>query len=138
MRSAIEKFYETLDEVVESESDPLNSFCDMIRGHIDLFTFIYKKEAKIWAFDYYYLDANHQRQIRDLGKKLYGLYKTQIMRLSERGVLNDVDPAIINFCINGMMHWILQWMKLEGGRLSREEIAEQILQLILNGILKRS
>ena len=110
----------------------------MIRVHIDLFTFLYKKEAKIWAFDYYYLNENHRRQIRDINKKQYGLYKTQITRLSERGLLNDVDPAIINFCINGMMHWILQWMKLEAGRLSREEIAEHTLQFILNGVLKRS
>ena len=138
LRSAIEKFYETLEQVIDSDSDPLDSFSHMIRVHIDLFTLIYKKEAKIWAFDYYYLDDNHQRQIRDLGRKLYGLYKTQILRLRERGVLNDVDPVMINFCVNGMMHWILQWMKLEGGRLSREEIAEQILQFVLNGVLKRA
>ena len=70
-----------------------------------------------------------------LQREIYGLYVTQMKRLKEANLLNDINPTVGNFVIFGMINWFYRWYK-EGKPLSEREIADEMVKILLFGLLK--
>lgn len=64
----------------------------------------------------------------------------RILRDSIQAVLDlqpdgpKVDPVVAAYSFLGMIHWVVRWYK-PTGRLSRDEVVEQMTHLALNGLM---
>lgn len=126
-----------LQEVEARIADPQECLKQMLAVHIQL---LYhgprrKKESKIVVEDHYFLHGKRREIIRSQQRQIYDLYLKKLKELAETGVMNDVDATVVNFSLFGIINWFHRWYK-EGGRLSKEEVAEHIQRLLFHGIVK--
>jgi hypothetical protein len=94
-----------------------------------------KKETKIIVMEYAYLTKKRKEINIATERKLYSLYKTKLTELQEKGFIIDADLTVICFSIFGIIAQSIRWFR-ENGRLSKEEVAQNIIHIIFNGILK--
>jgi hypothetical protein len=57
--------------------------------------------------------------------------------LKSEGILHDVDTTVATFSLLGMIHWLSRWFKHDGA-LTEEQIADEIVKIALNGLLRTS
>jgi len=55
--------------------------------------------------------------------------------LKAAGKLNDVDTTVATFSLLGMVNWLSRWFRQDGD-LTQEQVAEQIVKIALNGLLR--
>ena len=55
--------------------------------------------------------------------------------LKSEGMLHDVDTTVATFSLLGMINWLSRWFKQDGA-LTEEQIAEEIVKIALNGLLR--
>ena len=60
-----------------------------------------------------------------------------ICEMKKMNLLRDIDETVLTFSIFAMMNWSYRWYHDEG-RMSIEDIAEDIIRITLTGILKES
>jgi AcrR family transcriptional regulator len=63
------------------------------------------------------------------------LLRDTLQELKRDGRLRDVDVTVAAFSIAGMILWMPRWFR-QGGRLTPEEVAEEIASLALGGVLR--
>ena len=74
----------------------------------------------------------------ELRKRGYvDLVRNTLKQLQAAGRLRDVNPTVAAFGILGMIVWLPRWVQ-PGGKMSCEQIADQIAQLALAGLLRPS
>lgn len=129
-----QKLIQALQEIQERISDPLECLRQMLTEHSLFFGLKLKKEAKIFESDHYFVHGKHQETIRAQQRKIYDLYKNKMRELVDKGVLKDVDLTVANFSIFGTINSSFHWFK-DGGRLSRDEVVQNILKFVFYGIL---
>ena len=61
--------------------------------------------------------------------------RAALLELDAAGRLQDVDPTVAAFSVIGAIVWLPQWFR-PGGRLSSEDVAEEMVQFIANGALR--
>jgi AcrR family transcriptional regulator len=54
--------------------------------------------------------------------------------LKNEGRLQDVDTTAATFCLLGMINWLSRWFR-QGGSLTAEQAATQIVRIALGGLL---
>ena len=80
--------------------------------------------------------SHAQRKKVNLRRRKYFEYVRQTLReLEANGRLQDIDPTVAAFSVIGAIMWLPQWF-LPGGRLSSEEVAEEMVQFIAAGVLR--
>jgi hypothetical protein len=55
--------------------------------------------------------------------------------LKEKDMLNDIDLRVLTFSIFGVLFGFFRWYK-EGGSLTKENVAENILKFVFYGLLR--
>ncbi len=70
------------------------------------------------------------RRKRDYFNRLRELLRT----LKEQGKLQDVDITAATFSLLGMISWLSRWFRHDG-KMSQEQVADQITKIALNGLL---
>jgi AcrR family transcriptional regulator len=55
--------------------------------------------------------------------------------LKSEGMLQDVDTTVATFSLLGMIHWLSRWFKQDGS-LTEQQIADEIVKIALNGLLR--
>lgn len=125
----------SLLDIENRVSDPIECLKEMLKAHTVLFSL--KKEAKLLVVDLYWLKGKHQEIIRQLQREVYDIYKKKLKELSAKGLLDEIDLTVLNFNIFGIINSFFRWYK-EGGRLSKEEVAENIIKFLFHGILKHN
>jgi hypothetical protein len=63
------------------------------------------------------------------------LIRDTLNRLKEEGKLSQVDVTTASFSLLGMILWLSRWYNPEG-KLTPEQIAEQITTISLGGLLR--
>src|ERR1700674_3742917 len=56
-------------------------------------------------------------------------------RLKSAGMLHDVDTTVATISLLGMIHWLSRWFRQDGA-LTEEQVAEEIVKIALNGLLR--
>lgn len=56
--------------------------------------------------------------------------------LKSEGALQEVDTTVATFSLLGMINWLSRWFKQDGA-LTEEQIAEEIVKIALNGLLRQ-
>lgn len=133
IKSGAVDILEALLEVEKRHTDPLDCLKAMLRTHLRLHIITYRKETKIWAIDFYWLKPEHRDEIKNINRRIYHLFREKIVKLVGAGILNDINSAVIFNSLEGIISWNIQWTR-ETGKLSREEIVDEIEKLFMKGL----
>lgn len=81
------------------------------------------------------LGAAHRRKI-DQRKRVYvDLIRGTLQQLNQENKLRAVDETVAAFSLLGIILWVSRWYKPDG-RLTAEQIADEILKLALGALLR--
>ena len=82
------------------------------------------------------LPSSARRQIEDRMRFYVNLVRGTLVELKQAGRLRDVDPTVAAFSLLGMILWLPRWYR-QDGRLSQEQVANEIAKLALGGLVRR-
>ncbi len=122
-----------LEEIEDKHSDPLECLQEMLSEHMAKFG--HKTDAKIVVSDHHGLSKKHSKVSVEAQRKIYEIYKNKLKKISNIELLKDLDETVIAFSIFGIINWFFNWHK-NNGKLSKEEAAQIIIQLLFHGIMK--
>jgi TetR/AcrR family transcriptional regulator, cholesterol catabolism regulator len=77
----------------------------------------------------------HRRKIDQRKRAYLDLIRDTLKQLKEEGKLRQVDETVAAFSVLGIMLWVSRWY-LPDGRLSPDQIAEEIMKIALGGLLR--
>ncbi len=124
-------------EPARKEEDPEQRLEILLSGHIDL---VIEDDAAmtILVYEEEGLDENHRSKVRQR-KRAYAdfLRDTITAVLDKYDRHSKIDPAVAAYSVLGMAHWVVRWYRPDG-RLSREEVVDQVTELILHGLIPES
>jgi AcrR family transcriptional regulator len=81
------------------------------------------------------LSPRHRRQIVNRKRAYLDLIRDTLKELKDQGRLSSVDPTVAAFSVIGALMWLPRWYKPEG-RLSGEQITDEVTRIVLGGLLK--
>lgn len=122
-----------VDPVAEL-TDPEEKLNLLIKNHVKLmvgqsrevFALIYEQDSLL---------GRYRAKILTPKRQYVAFIKGILTELKESGRAHDIDVTAATFAILGMINWIYKWFKPEG-RLSADELAENLANLFLHGYLK--
>ena len=76
------------------------------------------------------------RKVRKLKRAYLDYLRDTLDELREAGKLRDVNTTVAAFNIIASINWLSRWYHADG-ELTADHIAEQIVDITLNGILRR-
>jgi TetR/AcrR family transcriptional regulator, cholesterol catabolism regulator len=126
---------ETLEEIDRKVPEPMERLREMLVQHTIFYGLKNKRESKIVVEDNYWLKGKRKETVKRYQRKIYAIYMNTLKELAQTNRMNDVDLTVLNFSIFGIINWFFRWYK-DGGKLSPEAIADNILRLIFHGIIK--
>ena len=123
-----------ISEEMERHDDPVDCLKEMIFRQVCLIC-EKSKEIKIYIEEQYQLPPHLRKKALKQHRKIYNLYKNKIGEIVNRGLKHDINPTVMTFSIFAMMNWSYRWFK-EDGKLSIEEVADNIIRIFFGGIME--
>jgi TetR/AcrR family transcriptional regulator len=134
IRSTTQDLIQSLREAEVRIKDPEDCLREMLRAHIVNFNIKRKKESIIVVSDTHLLRNKNLQIMVKMQREIFDIYMKKLKELSERGRLReDIDLVVMNFSIFGTINTFYQWYR-ERGRLTREEVAENVITFLLHAI----
>ena len=93
-----------------------------------------RKEIKIFIEEQYQLPQNLKSICQKQHREVYDIYLGVLQRFVRIKKLSNENLTVIAFVIFGMVNWCYRWYR-EGGKLTIEEIAKKIIDILFHGIL---
>ncbi len=130
-----------LDELDEEVATPACSIADpsarlrfIIASHAQLVT---KGQGAITILvdEITALPPAQNRMITRRKREYFNHLRDLLNELKAAGKLNDVDTTVATFGLLGMVNWLSRWFG-QDGELTQEQVAEQIVKIALNGLLR--
>ncbi len=81
------------------------------------------------------LSPTHRRKIDQRRRAYVDLVRDTLQQLKEEGKLREVDVTVAAFSLLGMILWLSRWYRPDG-RLTPEQVAEEITKIALGGLLR--
>ena len=81
------------------------------------------------------LSPAHRRKLRNRKRVYVELIRSTLEQLQSDAKLKDIDLTAAAFSLLGMIMWLARWFRPDG-KLSREQVAEEICKIALGGLLK--
>jgi AcrR family transcriptional regulator len=81
------------------------------------------------------LTAAHRRKIDQRKRAYLDLIRETLKQLKQEGKLREVDETVAAFSLLGIILWVSRWY-LPDGRLSPDRIADEIMKIVLGGLLR--
>lgn len=75
------------------------------------------------------------RKINQRKRAYLDLVRGTLQQLKDEGKLKDIDLTVAAFSLIGMMLWLSRWFQ-PGGRLTSEQVADEIAKIALGGLLR--
>jgi TetR/AcrR family transcriptional regulator, cholesterol catabolism regulator len=131
-----ERILNLLKDAVEKYEDPCECLKQMVSRILYLFgVSAMKKELAIFTEELHQLPKPLRKICEKQHRQIFDLYRNQICDLQKKGLMNPINPTVATFGIIGAMLWVSRWFR-DDGQLSMEEIAEELVGLLLNGLKK--
>lgn len=89
---------------------------------------------KILFHDMEYLPEDKKRVILDKEKENVHQLRAFLISLMDQGVIRRINPTVMTFSLISSLHWLYFWYNPEGP-LSLEDVAQEIADLFLHGML---
>ena len=128
-------FEEKVLTQVSGIEDPLERLRATLRGHVLLVTRDRPKEITVILHESNALKGRFRERINARKRRYVRFLEKTFRELARGGLARKVDPAVASFAMLGMINWIYQWYR-PGGRLSEEQLADALADLLLQGVLK--
>ncbi|MGH9413627.1 MAG: TetR/AcrR family transcriptional regulator [Terriglobales bacterium] len=139
MTYGMDVFEEKVLAAVASITDPDERLRACIARHVALVLSGHDREITVILHENRTLPVDAGRQI-NARKKHYMVYLSDLVAAVQKqhGLQRPaVDPHVAAMALLGMMNWMYQWYRPEGG-VSEQEIARQYTELFFHGALARS
>ena len=81
------------------------------------------------------LTPEHRRKIDQRKRAYFDLIRDTLEQLKKEGKLREVDVTVATFSLLGAILWLSRWY-LPDGRLTPEQIVEEISKITLGGLLR--
>jgi len=81
------------------------------------------------------LPPAQRKQLEERMRSYFDLVRDTLRELRTAGRLRDVDPTVATFSLIGTILWLPRWFR-QNGRLSQEQVANQIADITLAGLLR--
>jgi len=127
--------FELLEDIISEVNNPVECLKKMIKAHMVDWCLKRKKESKIIVMDDAWLTDKRKKANIEAQRKLYFLYKSKLSELREKGLIIDSDLTVLCFSIFGIIAQSIRWFS-EKGPLSKEEVADNVIRILFNGVLK--
>ena len=125
---------EELQKVAGRHADPIVCLREMIFRQVCLIK-EKRKEIKIYVEEQYQLPTPLRKKALAQQRQIFDIYYNRIDELKEKGFTNEVDQTVVTFCIFATMNWAYRWFR-DRRRLSIEEVAEYMINILFSGILR--
>jgi AcrR family transcriptional regulator len=135
MAYGMEMFERKVLKDVETIADPLERLKATIRGHVLLVTRDRPKEVTVILHESNALRGRYRDRINARKRRYIRFLEKTFRELVASGVARRIDPAVAAYMMLGMINWIYQWYRPDG-RLSEQELADRLVDLLLHGVLK--
>jgi AcrR family transcriptional regulator len=76
-----------------------------------------------------------RKRVEERMRAYVDLVRDTLVELRSAGRLRDVDPTVATFSVIGTILWLPRWFR-QNGRLSQEQVANQIADIVLGGLLR--
>lgn len=129
------KLLSLLERALNETDDPLENLRRAVRAHI-LLSRDHAQDIKLVIEDKKLLSGSYADRVRETETGIYRLYKDQVELLIKAGVLRPVSSSVATFTLLAPINFIYQW-RLPQGELPVEQIADQTLELLMNGFTLR-
>lgn len=81
------------------------------------------------------LPPAQRKQLEERMRSYFDLVRDTLAELKTAGRLRDVDPTVATFGLIGTILWLPRWFRANG-RLSQEQVANEIANIALGGLLQ--
>jgi AcrR family transcriptional regulator len=81
------------------------------------------------------LTPAQNRKITRRKRQYFDSLRNVLNQLKKEGRLQDVNTTAATFSLLGMIHWLSRWFR-QGGTLTEEQVAEDIVKIALQGLLR--
>ena len=125
-----------LNEINENEKDPVVCLEKLIWAHMVDWCLKHRKESKIIVMDDAWLTGKRKEANVICQRKVYALYKQKLNELKESGLLIETDLTVLCFSIFGVINQTFRWFH-ERGALNKEDVAQNVINFLFNGIIKK-
>ncbi len=120
---------------VRTIEDPLERLRATLRGHLLLITRDRPKEVTVILHETNALQGRYGERINVRKRRYIRFLQKTFKELARRQGARRFDPGAAAFALLGMINWIYQWYR-PGGRLSDEQLADSLTDLMLHGVLR--
>ncbi len=126
-----------IQTAAEKYNDPTECLRAMILEQVNFSAGIRNsKKVKIFLEEQYQLPPSFKKKTTEQHRRIYDLYYSKICELEGKRLLTQkADKIAITFGILAVMNWVYRWFN-PTGRLSIEEVAENIGEMFCRGILR--
>jgi len=76
-----------------------------------------------------------RKRVEERMRGYVDLIRGTLLELRSAGRLRDVDPTVATFSLIGTILWLPRWFR-QNGRLSQEQVANEIANIALGGLLR--
>jgi AcrR family transcriptional regulator len=83
------------------------------------------------------LPAANRKVLEERMRLYFDLVRDTLKELRAAGRLRNVDPTVATFGLIGTILWLPRWFR-QNGRLTQEQVAHQIADIALGGLLKET
>lgn len=90
---------------------------------------------KILFHDMEYLPEDKKRVILDKEKENVHQLRAFLVSLMDQGLIRPINSTVMTFSLISSLHWLYFWFKPQGS-LSLEEVAQEIADLFLYGMVR--
>jgi len=130
-----DQLFESLLAALARDSDPVTRLRNAVTQHI-LFTKTHRRQVKIILEDKKSLGPELNARVKEKEKSIFNLYRTYLKELQAAGIVRNADLIPMTFSMFGIINSLYHWYRTDKP-LTIERIAEEIADLLLNGLLCR-
>jgi len=124
--------HEELKNAAQGQGTPIERFASMLQAHLQE-SVKHHREAKIFFIDEERLSRRGKKVNQRVQRAIFDLYKGQLQRLQEEGVIGTDNLSILAFNILGIINWHLRWQsKIRG--MPKRDVRTQVVNFILQGM----
>lgn len=134
MNYGMQRLEEEVIEPARQIADPEQRLRTILVKHARLIT-ERGKALTILVDEVAALTPAHRRAITKRKRAYYEFLRDTLKELQAEGKLRDVDVTVAAFCLFGMLLTLSRWYRPDG-RLTSEQVAEEVAKIAFHGILR--
>ena len=135
IKSAGDKVMFLLKDVVKEKSDPLDCIKGMISNLLYLFGDVrLRKEIAIFLAELNQLPEDLKEICKKQHREILNIFRDKISEIEKSYEIKPINHTVASFGIFGAMLWNFRWFR-DDGELSIEEMTNELLRLVLDGLM---